>query len=96
MPVEGTCITEGAEDWGPENGAEQSQPTDNDPVSWITTEQLDDESFNAEVSSATSDAEDFEEIDEYLRGDEEYEDEALGCAATWRALPVDTILRAFS
>jgi hypothetical protein len=63
-----------------EEGKEQLQPADCEPVGWMTTEELEAELFNAIMadSSGTGDeeSEDFEEVDDYLDGDEEYEDEA--------------------
>ena len=85
---------DGTMDWDPEYGTEQPQLMENDPVDWITTEDLDGELFNAVIadSSASRDeeSEDFEDIDEYLGDDEEYADEAeqrrstLGLLATLR------------
>ena len=63
-----------------EDGKEQLQPADCDPVGWMTTEELEAELFNAIMadSSATIDeeSEEFGEVDDYLDGDEEFEDEA--------------------
>jgi hypothetical protein len=63
-----------------EDGNEQLQPADCDPVGWMTTEALEAEIFNAIMadSSGTGDeeSEDFEDVDDHFDGDEENEDEA--------------------
>jgi hypothetical protein len=81
---------DGTMDWEPEDGIEQPETINNDPVDWITTEELDRELFNAIIadSSASSDEEcdDFEEVDDYLGGDEGHEDEAEQRRSTLRLL----------
>ena len=67
-------------DWDAEDGKERLQPVDCDPVGWISTEQLEDELFNAIMMDSSpggdEESEDFEEVDDYLDGDEECEGEA--------------------
>ena len=62
-----------------EDRKDRLQPVDCDPVGWMTTEEMEAELYNAIMadSSATIDeeSEDFEEVDDYLDGDEECEDE---------------------
>jgi hypothetical protein len=75
--------------WGAQSASKQPQPVDCVPVGWITTEQLDDEVFNAiqaDSSSCGGDGRDFGEIDDYLGDDEEYEDEADQRRSTLRLL----------
>jgi hypothetical protein len=73
-----------------EDGNEQLQPADCDPVGWMTTDELEAELFNAIMadSSASSDeeSEDFEGVDDYLDGDEECEDEVEQRRSTLRVL----------
>lgn len=55
------------------------QLTEHDPPNWITTQQLEAELWNAIAEDSTTNFDedsDFEEIDECLGDDEEYEDEA--------------------
>jgi hypothetical protein len=62
-----------------DDGKDRLQSVGCDPVGWMTTDELEAELFNAIMadSSASSDdeSEEFDEVDDYLDGDEEYEDE---------------------
>jgi len=81
---------DGTMNWDTEGGKEQAQSTDGNPVSWIETEELDALLWNAvaEESSRTGDEdrEDFEEIDEYLADDDDFDDEAEQRRCTLRLL----------
>ena len=68
---------EDAMSWEAREGSKQPQPIDCYPISWIMTDELETELFNAIMKdfSASNDGE-VEEIDDYLDGDEEFEDEA--------------------
>ncbi|MGA2351341.1 MAG: hypothetical protein ABSF70_12980 [Terracidiphilus sp.] len=65
-------------DWDARDRKEQPQPVDCYPIGWISTEELEDELFNAVMMdfSTRIDEEAFEEVDDYLDGDEEFESEA--------------------
>jgi hypothetical protein len=68
---------EDAMGWEAGDRREQPQSVDCYPISWITTDELETELFNAIVKDfSASNDEEVEEIDDYLDGDEEYEDEA--------------------
>jgi hypothetical protein len=72
-----------AMDWDAEESEERPQQIDCYPISWITTDELEDELFNAIMidfsASNDEESEDFGEIDDYLsdyEDNEDYEDEA--------------------
>jgi hypothetical protein len=73
-----------------EDGNEQLQPADCDPVGWMTTEDLEAELFNAIMadSSGTDDeeSEELEDVDYHFEGDEEHEDDAELRRSTLRVL----------
>jgi hypothetical protein len=73
----------------PGQRTERRRSTECKPANWITTGQLDTELWNAimaDSSTSCEESEDFEEIDDYLGNDEEYEDEADERRATLRLL----------
>jgi hypothetical protein len=58
---------------------EQLQPVDCEPVGWISTDELEDELFNAimmdSLARGDDESEEIEEIDDFFEGDDDYEDE---------------------
>ena len=74
----------------PGDGKGGQQQTDFDPPDWITTDELENELFNAIMADSTTNCDeeygDFDEFDDYLADDEEDESEVEKRRSTLRLL----------